>query len=124
MTTLPDGTRVENWTGHVVRIRDKSDGTAPRSCHGVQRHEFITIMPQVDCVSMHLDVRTTRIAPYVVRTEFLDSLVLPPPRDGVLLIVSSPIKLHYRGRRDDLVTPYGKLYDCNGKVVGCRELAY
>lgn len=46
---------------------------------------------------------------------------LPEQRDGVLYLVSSPVR-SYCGLRNDLLTPGGLVRDSSGRVIGCRYL--
>lgn len=46
---------------------------------------------------------------------------IPEPEDGTYYIVSLAVALAGR-RRGDLFAPYKKLYDTDGKLLGCRYL--
>jgi len=56
------------------------------------------------------------------RTEMGAVIDLPPPQDGVMLIVSSIVR-GQRPLRNDLLSPSGLVRDANGNVIGCQGLS-
>lgn len=112
MTQLPDGTRVENWTGVNIRFTDLAQG--------------ITIDIPVEHggpARVRMDHEKILGSKYITRTVFAEEDNLPEPKDGVYYIVSTVFKSLYP-ERDDLVVPNMVIRGQNEyKVVACQGFA-
>ena len=108
--TLPDGLCVENWTTHDVMLVDGVTGETWR----------IANEPRAP---LRLNTRREGVSRFLQRVVFEEPTYEPPERDGVLLIVSSPVKLALGSRRQDLVTPNELVRNAAGGVTACRSFA-
>jgi len=110
MTLLPDGTKFCNYTKHTVVLRDLKTG------------ESWTIPMEPDA-PLRLSTKRVRLARFLQCVEFTTPVHEPPERDGVYLIVSSPVKSALSRKRADLVTPIDLLRDSTDAVVACQCFA-
>ena len=112
MTQLPDGTRLENWTGVRIRFTDIEAGVnidIPVEAGGPAR--------------VRMDHEKILGSKYITRTVFGEDDNLPDPKDGVYLIVSGVFKSLYP-ERDDLVVPNMIIRGQQEyKVVACQGFA-
>jgi hypothetical protein len=58
----------------------------------------------------------------VTTVEMGETVALPPPRPGVLYVVSFPVA-YAHPERDDLLVPDDLVRDEHGRVVACQRLA-
>ena len=112
MTTLPDGTRIENWTQKPIRFLDVEAGHA------------VDIPPEdgapIRIAMTHRDVKGSR---YVTETIFGDT-ELPEPRDDGYCIVATVVKAHYPGRRDFVVPNKAiRRTRSDGELLVCQGFA-
>jgi hypothetical protein len=112
MTQLPDGTRIENWTGVKVRFVDIDAGISVEIPveYGGPAH-------------VRMDHEEIPGSKYVTRTVFAEEDNLPDEKDGVYLVVSSVFKGLYPDR-SDLVVPNMIIRDRQEhRVVACQGFA-
>jgi len=57
------------------------------------------------------------------KTSFRNVTGLPPEKEGVLYIVSSPVAQAVKDYRDDIVIPDQPIRSDSGAILGCRSLA-
>lgn len=103
-----------NLTPHpLVLILDSGEKReippAAEPARVVDRHEASTI---IDTDAGHVELADVALGAEVVG--------LPPPRDGVLLVVSRVTA--GKARRADVVFPLEEVRDGDGRIVGCRVL--
>jgi len=109
MTELPDGMRVENWTAHEVLLLDPATKEQWR-------------IPMEQRAPLRLNTKRERMGRFLQRVTFEEPAYEPVPQPGVMLIVSSPVKLALN-YRDDLVTPNDLVRGVGGNVVACKGFA-
>lgn len=63
-----------------------------------------------------LGIRITKTVPSEV-------VMLPPPKEGTIYVVSELVAQFMKGKRDDLYVANGLVKALGGKVVGCRSIS-
>lgn len=111
---LPDGTVVENWLNFdIYFIGTDSEGRVIKDLIHQEPGAPAQARP------IYAPVEGSK---YITRTTWAEDTGLPPPRQGVFLIVSKPVKVAM-ARRDDLVVPADTVKRDNGTLFGCRRFS-
>ena len=103
-------TKVRNLTPHTVTV------------YGAYGAVPIVIEPD-PAGPVQVDLRHVALGPYVSRPVIENVRGLPAAEPGVALLVSIVCRMHIQGR-DDFLTPSGVVRDPQGRIVGCRALAW
>ena len=114
MTTLPDGTNVENWTNHAIMLVIPSEGVTLNIPMEAGAPARVSI--KHESIPGHWLLTRSILSPNVEH--------FPAPRPGVFLIVSSLFMSCFDPEeRDDLIVPDRLIRSGNGEVTACQCFA-
>jgi len=99
---------------HLVDVDGRRRLTLPAMEHAVRVHELVEDCDVID-LGHHGSTETVDL--HSITYGEVDGL--PPPQDGILLVVSRVAAYHARGR-NDLVFPLDEVRD-DGTIIGCQR---